>query len=132
MMANYRWWMQGMIFLCMGGLMYILDNDVYSSKYIEDPLPFMLLPRSSMGSNTPLRLSNSIGVIDSGYRGHIIACVDCVKKCEVVLSKYQRVFQIIAFSGRPIYVELVDKLTDLGSTERGEGVWFYWQINVLL
>ena len=121
MMANYRWWMMGMIFLCMGGLMYILDNDVYTSEYIEEPIPYMLLPRSSMGSKTPLRLSNSVGVIDAGYRGHIIACVDCLKKAEVVLSKYQRMFQIVAFSGRPIYVELVDKHTDLGSTERGDG-----------
>ena len=121
MMANYRWWMLGMVFLCMGGLMYILDNDVYSGEYLEEPVPFMLLPRSSLGSKTPVRLANSVGVIDSGYRGHIIACVDCVKKKEVVLSKYQRVFQILAFSGRPIYVELVDSHGDLGYTERGTG-----------
>ena len=101
--------------------MYILDNDVYSGEYLEEPVPFMLLPRSSLGSKTPLRLANSVGVIDSGYRGHIIACVDCVKKKEVVLSKYQRVFQILAFSGRPIYVELVDNHGDLGYTERGTG-----------
>ena len=88
---------------------------------MEEPVPYMLLPRSSMGSKTPLRLSNSVGVIDSGYRGHIIACVDCLKKTEVVLSKYQRVFQIVAFSGRPIYVELVDNSHELGYTERGDG-----------
>ena len=121
LMANYQWWMLCMVFLCMGGLMYMLDNDVYASRYREDPMPFMLLPRSSMGSKTPLRLSNSVGVIDSGYRGHIIACVDCLKKAEVVLSKYQRVFQIVAFSGRPIYVELVDNSDALGYTERGDG-----------
>ena len=41
---------------------------------LEDK-PYFLLPRSSI-SKTPLRLSNSIGLIDAGYRGEIIACCD--------------------------------------------------------
>ena len=119
LIANYTKTILGTIILCIGGLTYIFDDDVYSSIYIEEPVPFMLMPRSSTGSKTPLRLSNSVGVIDSGYRGSICAYVDCVKKQEVVISKYQRVFQIVSFSGRPIYVELVDELTELGITERG-------------
>lgn len=121
MITHYRWWMAGLVFLCLGGLMYILDNDVYSETYIEEPVPLMLLPRSSTGSKTPIRLSNSIGVIDSGYRGPLIACVDCVKKQEVVISKHQRMFQVVSFSGRPIYVELVNHHRELGTTERDTG-----------
>jgi dUTP pyrophosphatase len=37
---------------------------------------YYLYPRSSTGSKTPLRLANSVGIIDSGYRGNIIACFD--------------------------------------------------------
>jgi dUTP pyrophosphatase len=37
---------------------------------------YYLYPRSSTGSKTPLRLSNSVGIIDAGYRGNIIACFD--------------------------------------------------------
>ena len=44
----------------------------------EENLPYLLLPRSSI-SKTPLRLSNSIGLIDPGYRGEIIAVVDNIK-----------------------------------------------------
>jgi dUTP pyrophosphatase len=39
-------------------------------------LPILLLPRSSI-ANTPIRLANSIGLIDMGYRGDVIAKVDC-------------------------------------------------------
>ena len=42
-----------------------------------NPAPFLLLPRSSM-SLTPLRLSNSVGLADAGYRGELIARVDCL------------------------------------------------------
>jgi dUTP pyrophosphatase len=39
------------------------------------PSPCLLLPRSSIGS-TPFRLTNSIGLIDQGYRGEVQAKVD--------------------------------------------------------
>ena len=42
------------------------------------PCGFYLYPRSSMGAKTPLRLSNSVGIIDSGYRGNIKALFDCI------------------------------------------------------
>ena len=40
------------------------------------PAPFVLCPRSSMPLKTPLRLANSIGIIDMGYRGELKAVVD--------------------------------------------------------
>ena len=36
---------------------------------------YYMYPRSSI-SKTPLRLANSVGIIDNGYRGHLIAAVD--------------------------------------------------------
>lgn len=36
--------------------------------------------RSSTGSKTPLRLSNSVGIMDAGYRGEVIACFDNIQK----------------------------------------------------
>ena len=32
-----------------------------------------------MGLRTPLRLANSVGIIDAGYRGNICAVVDNIK-----------------------------------------------------
>ena len=41
----------------------------------DDGRPYLLMPRSSI-AKTPLRLCNSIGLIDGGYRGEIMAVVD--------------------------------------------------------
>jgi len=49
---------------------YIIDD---SDEYI--PSAYYLYPRSSI-SKTPLRMANSVGIIDSGYRGNIMAKVD--------------------------------------------------------
>lgn len=49
---------------------YVLDNN---DEYI--PSAYYLYPRSSI-SKTPLRMANSVGIIDSGYRGNIMAKVD--------------------------------------------------------
>ncbi|GIS54687.1 hypothetical protein Ct9H90mP29_17290 [bacterium] len=43
-----------------------------------DNKPYLLMPRSSI-SKTPLRQCNSIGLIDAGYRGEIMAAVDNIK-----------------------------------------------------
>ena len=41
------------------------------------------MPRSSI-VKTPLRLSNSVGVIDRGYRGQVTAVVDNLKYIEKI------------------------------------------------
>jgi len=53
----------------------IFVNNSASEKKITH-CGYYLYPRSSTGSKTPLRLSNSVGIIDSGYRGNLIACFD--------------------------------------------------------
>ena len=44
------------------------------------PCGYYLYMRSSTGSKTPLRLSNSVGIMDSGYRGEVMACFDNIQK----------------------------------------------------
>ena len=39
----------------------------------HEPTAFYLYPRSSTGAKTPIRLSNSVGIIDAGYRGPLTA-----------------------------------------------------------
>lgn len=98
---------------------------IHCSMYKEDGTPqaFSLLPRSSI-VKTPLRLSNSVGVIDRGYRGPITAVVDDLdfgssnifyKICEL-----ERYFQIVHPSYNPFKVVLVYDKTDLGTTTRDE------------
>jgi dUTP pyrophosphatase len=92
----------------------------------------MLLPRSSTGVKKNIRLSNSVGVIDAGYRGELCALVDCISNPvtdgfgetgdeRAKLSEGERNFQIVGYAGYPIHVNLVDTEEDLGNTERGTG-----------
>jgi dUTPase len=81
---------------------------------------YYLHPRSSV-SRTPLRLANSTGIVDAGYRGHIIGMFDCFADQHVV-EKNDRLLQICAPSLMPIFVEIVNNEQDLGGvTMRGGG-----------
>ena len=113
-----------MIFtICIGFLfvMYLLNDQPYIITTTEYPEPYKLYPRSSMGSKTPLRLSNQIGVIDSGYRGTLMACTDNISDKEYKINKHDRLLQIVAFTGEPVIVKIVDSIDELNSTQRGAG-----------
>ena len=81
------------------------------------PTSYMLVPRSSI-SKTPLRMANSIGIIDAGYRGEIMAAVDNNSDDDYMVVPGQRLFQLVHPTLYPINAKIVDKLTD---TERGDG-----------
>ncbi len=83
----------------------------------EDGRAYFLMPRSSI-SKTPLRMANSIGLIDGGYRGELMAMVDNIKTEAFTVEKGQRLFQIVACDCSPIHYELTDELSE---TTRGSG-----------
>ena len=82
---------------------------------------FYMYPRSSL-SNTKLRLANSVGIIDSGYRGNLIGAFDCCTPHEEYnVLKYDKLTQICAPGLIPIYVRVVESEAELGSTtSRGD------------
>ena len=80
-----------------------------------DAKSYFLMPRSSI-SKTPLRLANSVGLIDAGYRGEIMAAVDNIKDFAYEVEIGQRLFQIVAMDGSAIHFELSDNLSE---TTRG-------------
>ena len=105
----------------------ILDRDDATNK--EYNTGFYTHPRSSL-SKTPLRLANSTGIIDAGYRGNLIGMFDCIFSNEAAgminsdfcAAKSTRLLQICAPSLMPIFVEIVDSVEALGpSTSRGAG-----------
>ena len=84
---------------------------------------YYMYPRSSL-SKTPLMLANHTGIIDSGYRGSLMAAVRFLPSAKHPLTyeveKDTRLFQICHPQLCPVYVVLVDE-SQLSSTERGEG-----------
>ena len=82
-----------------------------------DGMPYLLMPRSSI-SKTPLRQCNSVGLIDAGYRGEIMAAVDNIKETPFTVNPGQRFFQLVSMDGGPISFEIVHELSE---TERGKG-----------
>jgi hypothetical protein len=89
---------------------------------------YYLYPRSSI-VKTPFRLSNSVGIIDSGYRGEIMAVVDNINAAnndmKTSITQYMppmsRMFQICSPTLEPFMVKIVDSEEKLGLTERGSG-----------
>lgn len=78
----------------------------------------LIFPRSSVYKQGG-RLSNCVGVIDSGYRGEISAVFDLNR--QDVQSRYrvgERIAQIIIMPYPTVVIEEVD---ELGESERGTG-----------
>ena len=83
----------------------------------QDGIAYYLFPRSSI-SKTPLRMANSIGLIDGGYRGEIMAVCDNIKDYEFKINKGDRLFQLVSSDLSPITFEIVKNLS---KTTRGGG-----------
>lgn len=82
-----------------------------------DERALWLLPRSSI-VKTPLRLANSMGLIDSSYRGTLRAYVDNRNSDESYTAKKgERLFQIAEPSLQPFTLNVVNELPN---SERGE------------
>ena len=101
-----------------------LDQITYGlgiSLEIPEGFVGLVFPRSSI-RKTNLQLSNSVGVIDSGYRGELQATFNKIQGVtEGVRERYligDRVCQIMIIPHPSIEFEEVEELTN---TERGEG-----------
>ena len=96
---------------------------------------YYMYPRSSL-SKTQLRLANSVGIIDAGYRGHLTGMFDVVNidindddsnnhsnsEADFWGRKFDRYVQICAPGLVPILVQVVDSMEELGGeTARGGG-----------
>lgn len=75
----------------------------------------LLVPRSSM-HKTPLRMANSMGVIDSDYTGEICAIYDNVSCKNYTIKRGERIAQLLIV---PILLPEVEETDRLYETERG-------------
>lgn len=102
----------------------IESENNYSITYgtdlcIEVPFGYvgLIFPRSSI-RNYDLSLSNCVGVVDSGYRGEIMATFKKTKLDGMYYDVDDKIMQIIILPYPSIEFEFADELSE---TERGEG-----------
>lgn len=79
----------------------------------------LIIPRSSIGAKTPLRLANSIGLIDCDYRGEVMALYE--NKPDAIgsrtIAEGDRVAQGFLIPKVPV---IFTEVTKLEETKRGE------------
>jgi dUTP pyrophosphatase len=103
----------------------IKENTTFQITYglgialeIPDGFVGLIFPRSSI-RNTELILSNSVGVVDAGYRGELQATFNKSNGLDSIAYKVgDRVCQLIIIPHPIIELEEVSELTN---TERGDG-----------
>ena len=93
------------------------------------PTGFYMYPRSSLGTKKRLRLANSVGIIDAGYRGHLIAAFDVLLAFKDAgdtsraALQYERLVQLCAPDLSPVHVTLhpLGHSIESSGTMRGDG-----------
>jgi len=99
-----------------------IDHLIQCEMVNEDNknVSYYLYPRSSI-SKTNFIMANSVGIIDAGYRGNILAKVRNMSLNEnefSIIKENDKLFQICAPDLKPIKIKIVDELSD---TSRGSG-----------
>ena len=78
----------------------------------------LCFPRSGLASKRGINLTNCVGVIDSGYRGEIMAPLYNAGHETQVVERGERIFQIAIIPFMTCECVEVDELSE---TERGDG-----------
>jgi dUTP pyrophosphatase len=96
-------------------------------------LPYYIYPRSSI-SKTPLQLCNNVGIIDCGYRGHLMSYFANhgtilsttnnnleIQPETYTVEPYTRLTQVCSPTLKPFYVEIVHSMDEFTKSERSSG-----------
>ena len=81
----------------------------------------MIYPRSGLGFKFRLQLNNTVGVIDSDYRGPITVVLHNHGKDPQTISHGERIAQMVITPVLTPAYEVVEELTDTGRGQGGFG-----------
>lgn len=88
-----------------------IKMDIPEGFYIE------VVPRSSTGVKKNLRLLNTVGVLDEGWKGETLVFVENMGEEPVTVENNERLVQMILHRVYPVQVVEVEQV---GISERGE------------
>ena len=77
----------------------------------------VVVPRSSMGKRGGT-LKNTIGILDSDYRGEVVAPFTNTSQTPIDIEQYERFVQILFV---PVFLDTLIPVYFLDETNRGEG-----------
>ena len=103
----------------------------YHSVGIWTPLGFataipkgylaLLLPRSGIGCKKGLALNNTMGVIDSDYRGEWLACLRNHNAEPIDIKRGDRVMQFVLIQAQAAFINEVTELPEPDEVHAGFG-----------
>lgn len=85
----------------------------------NENVAYLLMPRSSI-SNTPLHMCNSIGLVDAGYRGYLMAKIRNISTEPYSITRGTRLFQLVPINNGKGWDQVVI-IEELSESIRGEG-----------
>lgn len=97
--------------------------DINTKIHVEIPQGCfgMVVPRSSIGTKKHLALQNTVGIIDSDYRGSIKLKFFNYGNNGITIENGEYVAQMIIVPYTSVNLQKVDTLDELSETERGAG-----------
>lgn len=97
-----------------------ISNMVRTGVHIALPEGWaaIIIPRSSIGAKTGLRLSNSQGLIDTSYRGPLGVIYDNISDSAYEIKKGDRIAQMYVVPVHRFKAQVVDELDE---TDRNDG-----------
>lgn len=97
--------------------------DIDTKIHVEIPQGCfgMVVPRSSIGTKKHLALQNTVGIIDSDYRGAIKLKFFNYGNKDVIIEDGEYIAQMIIVPFTSVDLQKVSTLDELSETERGAG-----------
>lgn len=97
--------------------------DVDTKIHVEIPQDCfgMVVPRSSIGTKKHLALQNTVGIIDSDYRGAIKLKFFNYGNENITIEDGEYIAQMIIMPYTSVDLQKVDTLDELSKTKRGTG-----------
>ena len=85
---------------------------------IDPDYVLMIFPRSGLGTKYHLMLDNTVGVIDSDYRGEVMVALHNHSSEEQIVFHGERIAQLVIM---PFYKAIFVETDELSDTVRGSG-----------